>query len=532
MTVLSRAQWHDVPRDGIAGYLDEVRAHFSKWATVATEKGDTNTFPDGKHAIPMDDRERTISLRRVTATDTAVMGFEGQAWDVTHDVNSTTRWTVVVRAVGNDEGVDVLVENRMESSDPSQPISIGRPRVISDLLSTAENPFAGSIRLLTEPQEIPSNAIDWFVSDVLRSAKRVLPAIVCTEPENGDPKWRNRADRIAKRTQGFAHVFLLDRSASTTFRSILNELAAWNGCVRVYSPGPLNGRGDRWRHKFFLLDPSHTSPMSVINRVVVNAATISSRMPTARALALFSPITSGTQQIDDDGHGLSIADDLEFQLLETTAEKEDCEHALARALGQLARLRSALEQERMPHLYWGTADPSTSEIPDDVQDIEEAVMAATLYLTEDLVISESAARDLDRLAAGPNAQSWGSTAWRGLRALAAYAHDQRTHGVNGGFWEWCASDQGLWPATDKKLSMTESPSVQNNAKFNDCRYLDVDPKVAPEGKIYMYAHLKIAEGGGGLAPRIYFHDDSRGVTGKVHIGFVGPHYLMPNTKTH
>jgi hypothetical protein len=47
----------------------------------------------------------------------------------------------------------------------------------------------------------------------------------------------------------------------------------------------------------------------------------------------------------------------------------------------------------------------------------------------------------------------------------------------------------------------------------------------------MLAHLKIAEGGGPLAPRVYFHDDTRGPTGRVHIGFIGPHKYMENTRT-
>lgn len=47
----------------------------------------------------------------------------------------------------------------------------------------------------------------------------------------------------------------------------------------------------------------------------------------------------------------------------------------------------------------------------------------------------------------------------------------------------------------------------------------------------MLAHLKISEGGGSLAPRVYFHDDTGGATGKMHIGLVGPHYLVPNKST-
>ena len=79
--------------------------------------------------------------------------------------------------------------------------------------------------------------------------------------------------------------------------------------------------------------------------------------------------------------------------------------------------------------------------------------------------------------------------------------------------------------------MTESETVRNAPKFNDRRLLPVAKEVHPSGRTYMYSHLKIAEGGKDLAPRVYFHDDTDGRTGKVHIGFIGPHYLMPNTRS-
>jgi len=47
----------------------------------------------------------------------------------------------------------------------------------------------------------------------------------------------------------------------------------------------------------------------------------------------------------------------------------------------------------------------------------------------------------------------------------------------------------------------------------------------------MQAQLKIQPGGGQDIPRLYFHDDTKGTTGKIHVGFFGLHYLMPNTKT-
>jgi len=68
-------------------------------------------------------------------------------------------------------------------------------------------------------------------------------------------------------------------------------------------------------------------------------------------------------------------------------------------------------------------------------------------------------------------------------------------------------------------------------KFTRARTFPVDSAVSPSGRQYMEAHLKVSEGGGDLAPRVYFHDDTAGPTGKVHVGFVGPHYLVHNTRS-
>lgn len=79
--------------------------------------------------------------------------------------------------------------------------------------------------------------------------------------------------------------------------------------------------------------------------------------------------------------------------------------------------------------------------------------------------------------------------------------------------------------------MTESDSVMNSSRLRDARLFPADEKVDEAKRIHMFAHLKIAEGGGNLAPRVYFHDDTNGRTGKMHVGFVGPHYLVPNKST-
>ncbi|GAA1636990.1 hypothetical protein [Actinoplanes couchii] len=55
------------------------------------------------------------------------------------------------------------------------------------------------------------------------------------------------------------------------------------------------------------------------------------------------------------------------------------------------------------------------------------------------------------------------------------------------------------------------------------------PVVFREGwrKLHRPAHLKIQQGGS-PCPRIHFHDDSGGTTGRIHVGYVGDHLPTAN----
>jgi hypothetical protein len=77
--------------------------------------------------------------------------------------------------------------------------------------------------------------------------------------------------------------------------------------------------------------------------------------------------------------------------------------------------------------------------------------------------------------------------------------------------------------------MKESQTVNDNEKLWKKRILPIDKAVNPGGEQYMEAHVKIAEGGGPLAPRIYFYPHRS--TGKVYVGYFGPHRNMPNNLT-
>ncbi|MEV7012914.1 hypothetical protein [Streptosporangium sp. NPDC051022] len=125
------------------------------------------------------------------------------------------------------------------------------------------------------------------------------------------------------------------------------------------------------------------------------------------------------------------------------------------------------------------------------------------------------------------ARVWASKAWDALRALDAFAQARSSGEFAGGFFEWCRSPAALTiPAG--MVAMSESRTVNTNGKYSTRRTFAVPEEVHPSGKVMMEAHIKIRKGGC-PAPRIHFHDDSGGGTGKIWVGHVGDH--LPNTHT-
>ena len=150
---------------------------------------------------------------------------------------------------------------------------------------------------------------------------------------------------------------------------------------------------------------------------------------------------------------------------------------------------------------------------------------------EQIVIPDAALREIEDLEADEKSDDWARELWKALRALDAYANEAEF--FNGGFWEWCehTNNPYAWPATSKKLAMSESDTVMQHGRLRRARRFLISTEVEPTGYKHMEAHIKIAEGGGQHIPRVYFHDDSKGRTNKVHIGFIGPHRLVPNTQS-
>lgn len=527
MSILYGAVWSDIASESHSGTISGLRTRVAGWVQ---ESDDPAPLEDGSGEFEVSQgRHRQVFVRSIGSE-----AFEVTATDQVP--GDTTEWVTTIRIVADHEGVHTLVELSMSSDDLARRVSVGRPKIVHELLEAAEKPHIGGSRLLTESLALPANGIA-ILTDMLANPNRTLPIIVCAEPNgNHDEAWLRTAGSIAARAEGVAVVITLDQSAVRALRNEFGSLAIWDGGVRVYAPGVVTAESEGWRHRYYLRSRLEESPRTTIDRIVYSVTQLSTRRRIPGAFRVFGE-QNGLPADALDGmipakNLVDAREHWEFELEVARDEQSALERELAGANGHLGRLKQALIADGLAHLLWGTQHEETASIPDEVQDTSEAVMAAQIYLSEWLAIPDSAIRELDDIDTAPEAYNWGNKTWRGLRALAAYAEDRAGGWDRGGFWDWCASGPLLgWPATSKKLSMSESETVQNSDRLSRTRVFEVDPDVDPSGEITMLAHLKISEGGGNLAPRVYFYDDTNGPTKKVHVGLVGPHYLVPNKST-
>jgi len=528
MSVLYRAIWQDEPLDEAELSVELALDCFSRWAL---DDEDAAVLDDGQVEVRRESgpvAHREISVRRV-ARD-GLFGAEASVRDLPRDgAGSPTVWATTLRIVADGECATTLVENSMETDDPTVRVKVGRPRLVDDLVAVARKPKLGGSGVLRAAVRASVDDVAALVH-VLDDPERALPHIVFSAPPEGvDPQWMSRVDRTARRSTGVATVVALDRDAVTAFRAELGDLAVWGGAVRTYAPGQALSPAESWRHRYITGNRVRAADGAIVDRLVYAVAELSARR---RVPAVFEALAVDVGGRIDRVELEAIEERWELEVMREQEERAGVEHELAQANGHLARLRTLLATRGLEDVFWTARDISeTDETPDDVQDVSEAVLMAQEHLADWLVIPDDAVRELDGIDSAPNAYAWGNTAWRGLRALAAYA-EARATGFPGDFWAWCERGEPLaWPATSKKLSMTESQTVQNSAKFTASRTFRIDPRAVEGGRVVMLAHLKISEGGGNLAPRVYFFDDTDGATNKVHVGFVGPHYLVPNTRS-
>ncbi len=262
----------------------------------------------------------------------------------------------------------------------------------------------------------------------------------------------------------------------------------------------------------------------------------------SRIAELEDAVAKLQQQLDErDAKHARTTEEHVAERVRLVEERQAADARIADLESELTQAEQTVNELRAKSESYAAALVDRGPVPDDLTDeIAEAeaqfTVAGVIEMARDrcdrVELPGPALREIDTLDADEKAADWARELWKALRALNAYAEESEF--FQGGFWEWCEhsnSKENLWPATPKKLAMKESDTVRNDSRLWRMRRFLIDSKVSPNGYQHMEAHLKIAEGGGQHIPRLYFHDDAKGRTGQIHIGFLGPHRLVQTSQS-
>ncbi|MGY1751089.1 hypothetical protein [Modestobacter sp. SYSU DS0511] len=573
MSLLYRAIWNDdrddLPREALAAFqawvarksgggLPVPEGGRAEGTTVTRSRNADGSWIESAHpaevVVRRGEQQGSGSVRQATSAALVEHRPDGSRWTTTLRTWSCT--APENSELGEGSGW-LWVDVEAVSSESMTGTVIAAPVLVRTLLDSGVNPRRRCVVLQSTPSRFEGEEGAEALAELLSHGDRDLPIVVfsddpaTTRPPGGPSFFDAAVAQVAVRTAGIAATAVVDPTASAHLAAILGrQHSVWGGALRMYLPDvdPAAAR-DGWRHRYVTAERYlryRDTAATVVTRALAPAAA-ARREPGSYAAARQLLGSAQRRDAAELLELLAVADEETARQRTAIAEQENTYADLLAdyqtALEDRARLTSDLEStlSRLRYVeslvpqdahgsYWQT-EPGAQVVPATAATPTLAALLAQEHLADHLALPDEALVDLEALDAALESGPWGQTSWEALRALHAYGAELAAGNDPGSFWTWCENSGHplAWRATPKKLSMTESESVENNEKFRRRRVLPVSTDVDPSGRIYMPAHVKVAEGGGDLAPRIYFHPSRE--TGKVHVGYFGPHRNMPNTRT-
>ena len=526
MALIYRAIWEDDPQGLLELGEDALLEWLRTQRRVPTDLL-AGGLPDGELSVDVDASKfgndaGTVSVETSRAEAGGISALRAAV--IENRPEAGERWTTTLTALSpTDSDVEAgafWVDIERESRDPYTRVPLRSPLLVRDLIGRGADPRVGHIRLETTPTAMPGVQLAALVKRV----DRRLPLVVFAHDRDGAEVTMRRGRAAFVRLAGVAQVCLLPPDQEADFNAALPEgLGVWNGAARLYLP--LNAEGDLRgaRHRYVEARRMFADATAGDVFAEILSATVTATPPPAAYEAVrqqLRGVGASPDQVTDRERAIgdltASLGRMQEELLDLAVANEELEEELNQVRGNLAKSDAA--EAGVPY------DDSIFELPDVVDSLAEVTELAK-RLTG-VVVHPDAPRQLADCDGALEGGSWAKSAWRALRALDAYANAAPEAQV--GFWQWCQNptSKWSWPATDKKLAMSESQSTMN--AFGHLRMLPVSPDVDASGCIEMQSHIKVSQGGGENIPRIYFHDDTGGTTGKVHVGFIGPHHLVPN----
>lgn len=344
-----------------------------------------------------------------------------------------------------------------------------------------------------------------------------------------------RGRALAKRLAGVAPVFVLGKGAVEAFsREITGAVGegfdVHSGAVRVYQPGVGSPNDYAGRHRYV---PFH----KLSERPVELAAAILTPQVLRRAVEIPPPRIwrAAARELVQTGVGAdtSVFDELFDEMTKTIEDlgRAESDIRVERDEERLENAKLARENDHFKRLVGYLRDRLRKLEPEAVRqepgpDPFDPVLSIEVLTEGRARLSRVVLPDhLDTSVQALDAQgdeSWAGRAWRALRALDNYAALKGDGTFDGSFATYCGQAAGDHLIPEGWVALTETKQTMANAEFRRQRTLPVETEVSASGEIVMESHIKIVKGSP-QAPRIHFHDDTRGSTGKIHIGWFGAH---------
>jgi hypothetical protein len=383
------------------------------------------------------------------------------------------------------------------------------------------------------------------VLDPLREVPLVVVSATSAEISDGLDIAIERAGALHRRLAGIAPIYVLGEGAVTAFsRAMLragDRMDVYHGAIRTYLPGAGDVGDTSVRHRF-VVDRRLTGMTPAIAASVVAG-------PILRAAAHQQPPQAWVEVRQQIGTSESPADAVWSGLVEVAeTELNDAIADLATAQGRIDELEAGIEEERetqaqllaeredlirrVRFLEEQARIRGDSTAPGDIEQpvVLDFCIDVVEHVTEHfgrLVVGSRVTEGASSL--DEHAQSaWARKALRAFAALQAFAVAQAEGSHGGSFHDFCANAS----VTDeciplKWIVLRESDTTSNNPKFREQRTFEVDKACDPSGRVYMEAHIRLDNTP--PAPRIHFYDDTRGASGKIYVGWFGPHLDAKST---
>ncbi|MEC3978174.1 hypothetical protein [Amycolatopsis sp. H20-H5] len=477
-----------------------------------------------------------------------------------------SRWTTSVRswdgpgnaADAGSHGTWVWVDVEAVTRDSLEQVTIAAPKFMGALLVNGSSPRRLDVPVSNSPLFYRGEAGAEELASLITDAERDLPIVVFAPlptffkftdlPEGMSvfDRFNDAVRRAATMATGMAAVCQLDEDATQVFGKIMGDsYAVRDGAFRIYLPDVDPAVDEAWRHRYTV--PARfiryrDTAGKAINRAISLRAG-ARRAPDSYNAAVNLLESARSREPGELQELLKIADEesaehriglaaLDQKYLSVVEDSQQLEEENNRLRGDLDEARKKLALAG-PGLWSEQTEAMAliehERLPDSADSPSVAALLAQEHFRRYLSFPIDACVDIDDIDSAVEARSWGETAWWAFRALNAYGEALASGVDPGSFWSWCNNSKHpyAWRATSKKLAMGESSAVINSTKLWPKRIFPVGTDLDKSGRMHMQAHIKIAEGGGPLAPRIYFYPSRE--MAKVYVGYFGPHRNVPNT---